>query len=534
MILINLISNNDILTLILAIGMFLFIFYTLGRISQNYFSFKKSNHFLSIPIGYIFYFISTEIIYLVGLILQFNIDLLGILEVLKNIALFVVIGIFYRYWVFVPKPSLSWTKTIPLTFFLVAVPIIVYFIMDAYVIDFTPDNADLNLVGSINRISQTNEFASNWPQYSSWNDSQIPSILEKYEGQFYFINISTGLLGFGEDITKETISFNMEYLMSSLISIVVILSIASTFVDSERSIISMIISMIISVLLILVLGYIGPYDKIFYSIPVLILIASLLYNYSYQYEGNDKTIVAIILISLTFYSITFWALMLITIIGLFSILITVIKKGQIVRNSIYFLSTLFLVLIISILMLTFDDFQLLTDSVIYLIVILILFAIITFPLYSIAYSQNRREDLSKFEENLNNRLTFIVIVSSIFLLIFSIIMISAFDNDIASISRTFFDAIYEDNLNIAITIYIFTLFVPSILIIVASYLGYKSPLLLSLSYITLIFNPITLPTFTTIFGMIPNIYLIYLPTTLIFGAWLIGLILKVIPQKLRL
>ncbi|NQX83354.1 MAG: hypothetical protein HRS50_01390 [Mycoplasmataceae bacterium] len=71
MFILNLLIGNTFLVLLLTLLMLLIIFYAIGRIIQYFFSFRKSNMIIAIPIGFFSYLVITEIFYTISIFFGF-------------------------------------------------------------------------------------------------------------------------------------------------------------------------------------------------------------------------------------------------------------------------------------------------------------------------------------------------------------------------------------------------------------------------------------------------------------------------------
>ncbi|NQX83237.1 MAG: hypothetical protein HRS50_00785, partial [Mycoplasmataceae bacterium] len=97
----------------------------------------------------------------------------------------------------------------------------------------------------------------------------------------------------------------------------------------------------------------------------------------------------------------------------------------------------------------------------------------------------------------------------------------------------FFNAI-SSNIIESSLIYIFTIVIPTIIILVLRKLGYEVPMLTVFSFLNMVFNPITITFIFLTLSLEINIYIIFIPLLITVGSWTFGLIQELIFQFLRL
>lgn len=119
MFIIDLMFKNDVLKLLITLILFLFIFYTFGKIIQNYFSLKENNNYLAIPMGWTTYMLLTFFVYLPMIFLEISINSLLFIEFIKNLIIIFIIIIYYKIWF--PKFKFNFIKFSETTFLLLTI-----------------------------------------------------------------------------------------------------------------------------------------------------------------------------------------------------------------------------------------------------------------------------------------------------------------------------------------------------------------------------------------------------------------------------
>ncbi len=514
----NLIISNDILNLVLVLALFLVIFYGSGRILQNYFSFKKSNQFLAIPIGFFSYFLITELTYLPTIFFEMENFIRSFFEVIKNFFLIVLIIIYNKSWLKIQKPNWYLIRTFSLVSLSVSIPILIYFLFDFYISSFTPlitSDSGFTLIDSIRDISNKNYFES------SFTSSSISLTMEKYQGFYYWIfNISA--------LTSENdiLDMIMRYFVPIVIIFVITFSIIGTLIDPERNIFTFVYLTIISTFTIIGLGFIGQYNLFYYILPIIIFITLLLYSYSTEKAPNDNLITASIFLLLSIQVFSIYAIIIFLIYGFCITMICLLKDGFFIRSLIFYFSLFLLMSIgLSIIVLVDKFSELFSFSISYLLVILFLFIIIIVPLYSLAYSPNRQQELISFEKKTRDR---ILIWFPIGVLIFTVLIMGLASFSSISINDAileYFDLI-NSNILSSIFIYLIFIFVPSILFLGLKRFTNKFDFLMLFPFINLMFNPITLPIIIQLIGSEMSVFFIFIPSLVLIFVWIIDIILK--------
>ena len=90
--------NNSTLIIMTFSLVHIFAFYALGAIVQDYFSFKKSNRILSIPVGYITWSIMTLFSYVLPIIFGLDKVWFSLMGSLKELSILFIIVLYYKSW----------------------------------------------------------------------------------------------------------------------------------------------------------------------------------------------------------------------------------------------------------------------------------------------------------------------------------------------------------------------------------------------------------------------------------------------------
>lgn len=511
-------NQNDIALVFTLIAQ-LFMFFALGLIQQDIFNFKKSNKFISIPLGFLWYMLLTWIIYIpLILIPGTSYSTYKIVEILKNLLLFFFIFILYKRW----KPSLgvvdNWYKTIPMTGLIVGLNLYLYFFLWNSYADIGAINTSTPFYEGINNL-----FSSNLTVlFETSGSGAIGQHLNHFQSTYYwltYMSLSSGDKGLSLVFTKQ---------YPALIVITCSLLITSVMVDSEKSIISFIFGLLVSLALTTSLVYIGPGDKAFYSIWLLVLAIYLMIDLSFQQEIERSSTYLLIFIGFALQSTTSLSLVYLLLFGGIGIVMSILKDGTSLNILFWYLFTIFLQQTL------FAVLGLLSTSIVsysltYLIIFFVVSSIILIPLYSYKSSNLRRRERAKFEEK--NRISFTsntLLISSFFIFI-SILWMSG----IQGIFVDHIEAYFGDQFQFWVLMYFLLVLIPSIvLIVLKEKLGYSS-LLTALAYTAIVFNPITIIFIVSTLGLSISFVQMLLVGLTIVIIWAIALIRKQIPTKWR-
>lgn len=517
---IDAILPNNLILQILIISAYLFvIFYALGRIAQNYFSFQKTNYMFAIPIGFSLYLLITQAFYFVAIFIGLNGALLNIFETLKNLIIIALIIAFYREWINFTRPSISFLFKAPLFILFIGLSLAVYFLMSTYIPSFAPVNEEF--VNEINDIGITNIFAT------SGTLNPIAITMQKYESFFYWIFISTTHLNL---ISTKTF---LSTVLPIIVVLVIQLTIMGTYVDSEKSIISIIFSGLIGILIIIALGFIStPFTGMFYLFPLSLLAISFLSLYSMQRSPNNTPIIFSIIVSISFQPVSQWSIILFLIFGTTALLLSILRSGNIVRNALIFFSIFFTLVILLEVLFLIDNFKELAGLITYSIFFFLAIAFIIVPLQSLAFSSGRRQDLVSFERKTSERIYSVVLILALLLMLLFSIADLTLNTSLINIKQ-YFTSINSKTF-ISVPIYVLFILIPVIIISICKYFGFETTLLSTFAFINIIFNPITLPAFCNLVGSKVEILIIIAPSGILVGSWVVGSIIKAVPQSMRL
>ncbi len=525
--LIGLIFKGEYSQLLISAVALLFMFYTLGRIIQKYFRFQRSNIYISIPIGLFAYTLLNQLVYTPILITGMGIDVLSIIDTLKAMAVLLFIFISYDAWL--PSFSFLGIKAVSLSIASLLFVLLVYGMLLAFDSGFAPVDADW--IASLDQIQKTDV-------YSPIGDDSFAAVMNGYQSTYYWIYLNslnatwadtTGIAGNTEQVlqTAEVVRIEMALIWLTALT----LSVQSSVINTEKSVTSHLVATGISTGLMISLGYLSPTSDIFYTLSLSIMIAMLLFDYSKRSIPSDTTMTIALLGTMSFSTIGTNSLSFILVFGLLIITLTAIRGGNIVRNTIHFLSLIVVFLAYCIVAMFFYDFALIKAIMLYIAVLAVVLLLMLLPLYSIGYTQSRRAELVQFEKSINNRIGTIVITTTVITTLLSLFI--GFINDFGifeQLEKFFveFNA-FDGGVWIGLSLYVFIILIPTAIILTFSYFGKKSTLLSLFAFFNLLLNPITLSSLITMFSIQFSGVILLIPSILILSIYSLGEITKRIP-----
>lgn len=525
----NIFTDSPIvLKLILTSLLFIFIFYTLGRIIQTRFNLKKDFSLLAFPIGFFSYVIITQIFYFIFLLDILNIEnnILVLMEIMKNSFILIIIFILYKSWI--PKISFSkWEKIyIATDLSIILISVIIFFIADHYLFNSINSEGGTYYEAIFN-IEKDNVFDISLDRESGFLTASV-----QYESFYYWFSSIGTLLS--QDSNTEMIPYISKYL-GPLFIIISISSISVHTFSKNRNIFTRIISLLASIIFLFSLALIGTLSNEFYSCGLMIIIGLLLLSYSYDTNPDNSYIFIVLIMSIASTSFTLWSIYIIFFVGVLSILLTIIRSGEIIRNIIYFV-LIFMSIESIYWIITFLEYPDLINTVIFVIIsIAIISLCLLVPLYSIAFSPGRRKDLNSFEIKITKKIHYIVWSSLIlFIILVFIISLSTGGWTLIANLQIFFNSIITDKPWISFMVYMVVIILPIICIYIARYLGYKNTLLALFIFINIIFNPMVLSEVLIFFTVDINWIIIFVPSIFIIISWTFSLAFKLLPKNLRL
>jgi len=509
------IIKDSISSLAIFFVCLVFTFYSLGRILQSWFHFKKTKIAVAIPIGFIAYLLITQIFYTPFILINAGQKALEVSEIIKTIFLFLIIFTYYKAWI--PyKMFTAWELKSHLISFLSFSGIIVIF---WFVINsqewFNNSNTNSPFFIGINNLI-TKKSAN----FSTGNN-EIISAHQIFETTYYWIaNISLA--------TKVSLKSILNMFIPFIIIIVTATATESMILDSNNSLISHGISFIFNLLILFVLGYVGSYNEIFIAIPVALFALLLGVNFSKDAVPNNKIIYIALISLISMTSLTMWSMLLIIIFGT-AIIFLSLQKDEInfIKNTLFYLTLLIITLVI------FELLNYLQNKSIGWI--LLRFGVVTFisllflfPIYSLAFISDRKEDQAKTVTHIKKHLFLYVIILSIFLMVISGLLTGTKIISGGPKLIVFFNVI-TDKLWLSILLWLFGIIIPSILIFITKNKFDNISFLLMAAFINLVFmNPITLLVLLDAFGLDINIFTIFTPSISLIVVWGVSLILRYI------
>ena len=266
----------------------------------------------------------------------------------------------------------------------------------------------------------------------------------------------------------------------------------------------------------------------FIAAPICFFILLLGVNFARDNIPNNKFIYVALISLVAMTSLTMWSMMMMIVFG------TAIVFLSLQKDEINFIkNTLFYLVLLTITLIMFELLNYLQNQSIGWI--LLRFGIVTFlsllflfPIYSLAFISDRKEDQAKTVWHIKKYLFAYVLVLATFLIILFGLLTGI--NIIAKSPKliTFFNAI-TDELWLSILIWLFAIIFPSILIFSMKNKFKNISFLLMAAFINLVFiNPVTSLALLSAFGVNISIYAIFAPSVSLVFVWSISLILRYI------
>lgn len=515
MFLIGIIFQEDLLAvkLVCAFLLSIFIFYGLGKIILNNFKIEKNNNFFAIFIGFIFYQIFIFFSYSIIIVLNYNLNYISDFTDIIDIVLIIYILISYKIWWFKSfKINYRSLLNLSVIFIFTFLFIYIFIICENNLSWFNDYNSDLNYL-TLNNIYLDNNNSELFKPFH--NDLDYYTI---FQTNYYWILVTTNSL----KIDPELIA---KYLIPA-IYLLVILFLIKGFILEKNNWKSSLLFILFGVALIFIFGYQNVTSEKFYSFFYLLAIIIIFLRYTDNYYRENSYISFIIIITLLFYTFTYYALILTITIALATIFYLIYQKENIFSTIYYFLLILFIE----------GSFYFYAINIFYAIIFIAFSGLIIFLPLTFVYLKNNQKQIHKFEilvkENQKNA-TFILFL--VIGLSFIVALSISADDYFSSLSDIFNNAIFWQKNNIE-TIYFS---IPFFIILTAinlfiflnfyfqkdedeKYKKFNDYFLLFLILFLLLFNMFSIPVWLLFFNLpifqIDIILLIYLFAFLLFFA----------------
>ncbi len=513
--LISLLFENPNVQMLLATVALLFMFYAIGRIIQTQIKYNKSNIFISIPIGLIAYMILNQLIYTPIILTGLGVNALSVIDTLKGIGVLLFIAISYEAWM--PKFSIFGLKSAGYSILSISIVFIFYIIfaitVDSFAYVFTDWIANIDYIKD-NGVYEPSE-----------NLDTLAAIINNYQSTYYWIYINSY---FTTATTTEVVNKQM----ASLFIIAVTLSFHSSFINHEKSLLSVIFSTILAVFTALILGFISPTNDMFYTVSLSIILYLMLYDYIKRSEPSEKSITISLTGSIAFITIGANSFLFTFIFGIMAITLTAIRGGNIVRNTIHFLLIILAIIIWFIFALFIYDLALISTALVYLLVLIVIFSLLFLPLYSIGYTQSRREELVSFEKSIKKRIYIGIVIAAVVFTTLSLFI--NWVNELKTIDelKLFFSNFNQMGTSAlgGLIFYLAIIVAPVVTIIVLRRIGYENHILSLFVCLNILFNPIALTTMGNVLNIGFTTEVILVPSIMLLIMYPIGELVKAVPQ----
>lgn len=525
---IELIFKDPTVVMLFFVLIHLFLFYALGAIVQEYFSFKKYNRFLSIPIGYVSWTLLSIVVFIIPTIFQLDMIWFNLSNTIKDIITLFIVILYYEAW-FPSFKDINVRGLIraPIGIGIIILALGLFFILNKFT-NWGIYNEDF--INGINAIVPGNVV------FNTGFESNIVSSFERYESLYYWIAILS------HDSKIITMTNFMNIMIPAILIVVVSCIVLGTTIDSEKTLISYLYSALILMFIVIVMAFIGVNNQAFYSLPMVVMSFMLMFEYSNHKNPNDNLLTTSLITLLTMFAVTEWAIPLLVILGLLIVSLSIIKEGSIVKTMYRYISVI-AVPAIGYTILSFVSTILGAENITFgsqftnMLVVIIMFTIIIIPLRSLARSNNRRGDLVSFETKVKEKKYISLLWTALIISILSFLLLLLFIGG-NPINKTlkYFEAI-SDKVWVSILVYLCIIILPTAAIIyVDTKFKYKSVLSM-IPYFTIMMNPVTFALITELGGEGGWIYdwkLLILPEIVIFFLWGIGELIKFIPERLKI
>ncbi len=481
---ISLFFQDEINQLVLSTVALLITFYALGRIAQGYFRFHKSNIAISIPLGLMVFLVINQLVYTPIIITDLGVDVLSIIDTLKSIIIILFIAISYEQWF--PKFSSIGTKSAAFITVNTLVIVFVYFVL---ILNFPSIFSTVNnqWVYSINLIGK-NEF------YNPINIDGSTYVLGGYQSTYYWIYLNSVFAN--GDVTIEWTSKVVNYYIAIVWIICVTLAIQFTIVNNEKTFISNIISLLVSLLAVVGLSFISPTTNLFYTSSIAIIISMLLFDYAKRTNPTETIIYVALLSTITFTTVGQHSFSYLLVFGFMSIILSMISGGNIVGNTISYISVFLIVTSYYIFSLFIHDINYIKNIIVFVALIGLILMLLLIPLYSLGYTQSRREELVGVEKRINKSLGRFAGISTLVLTLFALFINFINETSTVELLNDFFIQfnVINESKKLGVVLYLTLILVPLILISILYFLNKRNKLLTTFLFLNLILNPIVLST----------------------------------------
>ncbi|AHK22668.1 hypothetical protein X271_00582 [Candidatus Hepatoplasma crinochetorum Av] len=514
MFLIGIIFQEDfsILKLFFAFFLLIFIFYGLGKIILNNFKVERNNNYFAFFIGFLFYQLLTFFSYSIIIVLNYNLDYLNYFSDIIDVVLIIYILISYRVWWFqsfnINKKEIFHFAFIYIFTFLF---IYIFIILENNLSWFNNYEQDLNYL-TINNIINNNSVTELFKPYN--NNLDYYAI---FQTNYYWIMILTKDLNIDLDLI-------VKYFLPAIYILLILFLIKGLIID-EKNLRSILLFLIFGIIIIFVFGYQDVISIKFYLLFNFLAIIIIFLRYVNNYYKDNGYLSFIIILTLSFYTTTYYAIVLTISIAFALIFYLIYTKENIFNIIYYFLLVLFIE----------AGFYFYAINIFYALIFIAFFGLIILLPFTFVLLIKNQKQIHKFEilvkENQKNA-TFILslLLSLGIILALSISASNYFDN----LTLLFNDPLFKETNNfdskyLSIPLYII-LFTLNLFIFLSFYYQNKDDkykkfndffLFFALLFLIL-FNMFSIPIWVIFFDlpvpMFDDILLIYVFACLFFFA----------------
>ncbi len=518
--LISLFFHGEYQQLILSSVALLITFYALGRIAQGYFRFHKSNILISIPLGLIIFLFINQLVYTPIIITDLGMSTLAVIDTLKAIIILIFIAVSYEQWI--PKFSFIGIKSLAYMIVVTSAVIVLYLFLLNNFDDFAI--VDEQWVYQIYMIKENNFYG-----IENTTDD-IYNILSGYQSTYYWIYLNSAF-AVGEEITTETIEKVVRVHVAIVWIATVSLAIQSSFVSNEKTFVSNIIAGGLSVIAMFSLGMISPTSDLFYTLSLSFIVSMILFDYAKRKQPTEIIIYVALLSTTAFTTVGASPLAYLMMFGFLAVLLSIIRGGNIINNSISYMTIVIVVITYYIFAMIIHDLENIANILFYLVLIGVLLMLILLPLYSLGFTQSRREELVKAERRMNKKIGKTIIISTLVTTLFALFL--NFINEIKTIDLliNFFIefSMFEANAYVGLTQYLIMVVLPMILITFFYNINKRNDLLSAFIFVNLFLNPIVISTFCNTLSIVFTGDIILVPSVLLLILFLLNEIQRRIP-----
>ncbi len=261
----------------------------------------------------------------------------------------------------------------------------------------------------------------------------------------------------------------------------------------------------------------------------------ILFDYSKRKSPSEGTIYISILASFAFLSIGGSSTLEILVFGLIATILSTIRGGNITGNTVTFLTVWLISIFMTFASIVIYDINYIPNIVVNTVFFIIISLIVLLPLYSLGYTQSRREELVTVENKLTKNIGRNIIIASCIITGFTLFI--NFINGTSTIDLltdylagfTLMQKNRGDFVRGAVT-YSFLIVIPCIIITFFYNINKRSNLLSTFVFINLLANPVIVVSVSHTLSINYDILILIFPSVMLVTLFTINEIAKRVPS----